>query len=204
MREFIEGLIDFLKKFLSRLEEPRLEESRNSFFLKAAAEHIGVKEWKDGSNPQVEKYLDWGSRADNKDSGLDDSIPWCAGYIGERLESVNMGSTNSLAARSYLGWGKSSKNNPVPGDLVVYWRGSRDGWQGHVGVYLMQTDTHIYTLGGNQNDEVNVTSYSKDRFLDFRRSSKEFDLNSGQIAYLTSLAKKILDGEPINSAGSVV
>lgn len=78
--------------------------TRNFKVLAMAASQIGTLEWKKGSNPKVEEYLDYGSRKDNKDSGLRDEVPWCAGFVGWCLEKVGMGSTNSLMARSYEKW----------------------------------------------------------------------------------------------------
>jgi len=99
-------------------EEPSdVKGTRNYKALWGAASQLGVKEWKGSpSNPKVEEYLDYGSRKDNKDSGLRDSVPWCAGFIAWVLEkTAGMGSTNSLMARSYEKWGVSTKSSPLPG-----------------------------------------------------------------------------------------
>src|SRR6478735_4519617 len=61
----------------------------------------------------------------------DDETPWCAGFVGFCLEAVGIQSTRSAAARSYQNWGVQI-DRPVPGAIVVFWRGSPTGYSGHV------------------------------------------------------------------------
>ena len=61
-----------------------------------------------------------------------------------------------LAARSWLRIGKR-KNNPIIGDVVVYWREAPESWKGHVGLFVGMEQNKILTLGGNQSSEVNIT-----------------------------------------------
>jgi len=98
----------------------------------------------------------------------DDSVAWCAAFVGSHLKRAGLPHTGKLTARSYLDWGQPV-NDPEPGDIVVFWRGSRDGWQGHVGFYVSETDKSINVLGGNQGNAVSVKAYSKDRLLGYRR-----------------------------------
>jgi hypothetical protein len=52
---------------------------------------------------------------------------------------------------------------------VVFWRGSRDGYSGHVGfVTGLTRDGHLIVLGGNQGDEVNEKAFARDRVLSYR------------------------------------
>lgn len=176
---------------------------RNKEVLLMAANELGVYEWKDGSNPRVEQYLDHGASKSNKDSGLDDSIPWCAGFIAFCLESVGMQSSDSLMARSYEKWGKSSKIDPLPGDIVTFYRNGLSSGQGHVAFLVKFTPQWVWCLGGNQNDEVNVTRYSTDRMTDIRRSSKEFALSDLQRKMLAEIAADILAGNKVAEAGKV-
>lgn len=179
--------------------------TRNYKVLAQAASQIGTLEWKDGSNPQVEEYLDYGSRKDNEDSGLGDHIPWCAGFVAWCCEKVGMGSTNSLMARSYEKWGISSKSAPLPGDIVTFYRNGLRSGQGHVGFFLgWQRTGQVLVLGGNQSDAVNVTSYSHGRMTDIRRSSKAGVYTKDEVQAIRDLAEKILSGEKVQPAGSVV
>jgi len=120
-----------------------------------------------------------------------------------RVRGTVMGSTNSRLARSWLNWGRSTKNDPLPGDIVVFWRGSKSGWQGHVGFWLGESKDHIYTLGGNQRDAVNVRAYSKVKLLDVRRSSKHAKLNEVQEDLLWDLSEDILKENGFRLDGSL-
>src|SRR5690606_28661848 len=80
-------------------------------------------------------------------------VPWCAAFVGSVLKSCGMEHTGKLNARSYLKYGKSV-SKPCQGDIVVFWRGSIDGWRGHIGFFIAETKNVIYILGGNQNNEV--------------------------------------------------
>ena len=127
---------------------------------------LGVKEFKAGSNKVIEKYHAYAT-ADNK-KGSDDSIPWCASFVCYCLEMAGLKSTNSKSARSYENYGKLTKA-PVFGDIVVFWRETKTSGKGHVAFFSgYDSSGNIKTLGGNQSDEVNVASYSKDRLVGFR------------------------------------
>ncbi len=40
---------------------------------------------------------------------------------------------------------------------------------GHVGIYVMHDNTHVWLLGGNQSNSVNITKYPRSRILGIRR-----------------------------------
>jgi uncharacterized protein (TIGR02594 family) len=101
---------------------------------------------------------------------IDDETPWCAAFVGYCIEACGLGltSTRSEAARSYQNWGVRI-DKPIPGCVVVFWRGSRDGYSGHVGfVTGLTRDGHLIVLGGNQGDEVNEKAFARDRVLSYR------------------------------------
>ena len=58
--------------------------------------------------------------------------------------------------------------DPKPGDMVVFWRESRKSWKGHIAMYIRETETHVYVLGGNQNNQVKISAYPKYRVLGYR------------------------------------
>ena len=100
----------------------------------------------------------------------DDETAWCASFVGARLEDAGLPSTRKLNARSYLDWGEGvTLAEAVPGDVVVFWRGSPSSWQGHVGFFVDQGDGFIHVLGGNQSNAVNVSKYAASRLLGVRR-----------------------------------
>jgi hypothetical protein len=58
--------------------------------------------------------------------------------------------------------------DPQFGSTLCFWRGSVDGWMGHVGYYWAEDATTFLVLGGNQSDAVTITRMPKSRFLGAR------------------------------------
>jgi len=132
-----------------------------------ANSYVGTDEMRGTKhNPVILEYFD----AVGHGWVREDEVPWCAAFVGAVLEEAGHKGTGSLAARSYLNWGHKV-DKPKYGDIVVFWRGSKNGWQGHVGFYVRETKDYIYCLGGNQGDSVNVSRYSKSKLLGYRRPS---------------------------------
>ena len=103
-----------------------------------------------------------------------DETAWCAAFVGACLFDAGIKGTNSLAARSYEKWGTPvDPKDAQPGDIVIFWRGKPDGWQGHVGFYAGETDKTINVLGGNQGNAVTYAAYPKSRLLGVRRAVAE-------------------------------
>lgn len=185
--------------------------SRNEMILKVALAEIGVKEVAGPQdNPRIVKYHKFATI--NNDVGQKDSVPWCSSFLCYVIEHVfphdgdgkPMGSTNSMLARSWLKWGVSTKDDPMPGDIVVYWRGTPNGWQGHCGIFLKRNQNgSIITLGGNQNDEVNVSIYSGSKLLDIRRSSKSRVFDGEDKSVLKVIAHGIVNGRYVADGGKV-
>jgi uncharacterized protein (TIGR02594 family) len=133
-------------------------------WMDLARDFIGVREIRGAQhNPEIIEWF--------KESGhgwiKDDETAWCAAFANAMLERVDIKGTNSVAARSFLDWGRELKK-PKPGALAVFWRGNKNGWQGHVGFYVGETATHVQVLGGNQKDAVSIASYDKDQLLGYR------------------------------------
>jgi hypothetical protein len=60
---------------------------------------------------------------------------------------------------------------PQPGATMVFWRGKKDGSEGHVGFYTGEEkgkDGAYHILGGNQSDKVCVTRVPKAKLLAVR------------------------------------
>ena len=133
-----------------------------------ATAHIGVKEIKGAEdNPEI---VNWFKRVGH--SWVDnDETAWCAAFMGACLLDAGLPSTGALNARSYLDWGVPVMQKEMQqGDVLIYWRGSKAGWQGHVGFYAgQQSATSFLTLGGNQSDMVKRSWYSKSQLLGIRR-----------------------------------
>ena len=99
----------------------------------------------------------------------DDETAWCAAFVGAMLEAQGLESTRKLNARSYLDWGQAvALEDAKPGDLVIFWRGDKNSWQGHVGFYVSHGNSFVNVLGGNQGDSVSVGQYKKSQLLGCR------------------------------------
>ena len=132
---------------------------------------IGTVEWAKGSNPKVIQYY--------KDAGhpevKDDAVAWCAAFVGAMITRGEGKPTGSLAARSYLDWGKPvDLADAKPGDIVVFRRGNST-WQGHVGFYVSHGGGSIQVLGGNQRDAVNIAPQPVSKLLGVRRAVPVLD-----------------------------
>ena len=98
-----------------------------------------------------------------------DETPWCSSFRNWcEVEAGGIG-TGKPNARSWLDWGEPV-DTPIEGDTVVLWRGSRNGWQGHVGFFVRYSDdgSAVRVLGGNQGDRVSMAWYPRERVLGFR------------------------------------
>lgn len=100
----------------------------------------------------------------------DDETAWCAAFIAWCFWKAGLVGSGSLMARSYLKFGKRTLV-PKTGDLVVFWRISKDSPYGHVGFFVKETKDLVYVLGGNQSNAVNITAFPKSQVLDYRTFS---------------------------------
>ena len=92
-------------------------------------------------------------------------IPWCAAFLNAMLDKSGKPGTGSNQSRSFLKYGVATRQ-PVKGDIVVLGR--------HVGIF----EEYIYrngrkfvaVLGGNQSNRVQVSYFSANKVLSFRRA----------------------------------
>jgi uncharacterized protein (TIGR02594 family) len=93
-------------------------------------------------------------------------VPWCGAFIATCFRAwdpeINI-PDNPLLARNWQSFGMEV--GPQLGAVMVFWRGSRDGWRGHVALYWGEDDTHYHVLGGNQSNAVTITRIAKRRLL---------------------------------------
>ena len=95
-------------------------------------------------------------------------IAWCARFINSLLAEMGIVGTDSNLARSFLKIKTAKKVlHPQKGDIVIFKRGLP--WQGHVGIYIKETDTHVLSLGGNQHNSVCIRAYPKRKVIGYRR-----------------------------------
>ena len=105
-------------------------------------------------------------------NALSDETPWCSAFMNWICKECGYPVTRSLAARSWLEIGELVQE-PYRGCLVVFWRRSPKSWQGHVGLYVREDEDNIWVIGGNQNNMVKITAYSKTRLLGYIELKKE-------------------------------
>lgn len=136
--------------------------------LKIAIAELGQKEISGPQdNPTIVNYA--------KEAGFswvdDDETPWCSIFVNWVAKKAGLQTSGKANARSWLLEGIQVDTAPEPGDVVVFWRGSPDSWQGHVGFFFgFSIDgDRVYCLGGNQGNQVSVSAYSVDNILGFRR-----------------------------------
>lgn len=134
-------------------------------WLKVARKYIGLKEIPGKHHsPTIVRW--WGLLK----SGIrDDETPWCGAYVGGvlREDGLSVGK-GGAAARSWLDAG-SVLDKPAFGCIVVFWRGKKSGWSGHVG-FLVGVDKrgNLMILGGNQGNMVSIKPFPRERVLGYR------------------------------------
>jgi uncharacterized protein (TIGR02594 family) len=141
--------------------------NRNAAILATSGEYLGIKEWPGAKhNPDILAMF-----AAAGHSGInDDETPWCAAFVAAVLAQLGLPHTGKLNARSYLDWGfKVDMQDALPGDVVVFWRGSRQGWQGHVAFLVRFEGDNVIVRGGNQGNAVSDAPYPVSRILGIRR-----------------------------------
>lgn len=95
---------------------------------------------------------------------------WCSAYVNSIFSSTGYEYSGSMSARSWLNVGQNVKH-PKTGDVVVFWRESKNSWKGHVGIFISFTPDgrSINVLGGNQKDMVTIDKYPVSQLLGYRR-----------------------------------
>lgn len=98
-----------------------------------------------------------------------DEVAWCSGFVCAMFELAGFKSPKTESARNWLGWKDGVRlQYPVPGCVVVFWRGKKSGWAGHVGIVTRITkEGHLVVLGGNQDDMVKESIFGTDRVLGY-------------------------------------
>jgi len=131
--------------------------------LTAALGEMDKKAGEVGGNnrgPWVRKYL----------HGLaEEGSSWCAAFVSWCYQSApggipfayTVGARMMLAEFKQLGWAHlpGSDYPPQPGDMIVWWRVSLEGWMGHAGMVYQVKDGVLYTVEGNRSPNVQTFSY---------------------------------------------
>lgn len=130
-------------------------------WITEAKKYIGQKEYPGAANNPWIVSL-W--KAIKRGGIKQDSVPWCAAFVGGCLEAVGIVSSRFESAKSYMTWGQAIAA-PVVGCVVVF---SRSGG-GHVAFVVGQDKGgNLMCLGGNQGDAVSIAAFSRGRVLGYR------------------------------------
>lgn len=131
-----------------------------------AFSQFGEKEIRGGQdNIEILKYFDVIGFDGSK---LKDETAWCSAFANWVAKVSGLEYSGKLNARSWMDIG-TEVEEPQFGDVVVFWRESRDSWKGHVGFYVSERGGYINVLGGNQGNKVSIKPYPKERLLTYRR-----------------------------------
>jgi uncharacterized protein (TIGR02594 family) len=119
----------------------------------AALHEIGFHET--GANQGIGRYIAMAHCGADGD-------PWCAIFANAMLESAGVTGTRSASSQSFRNHpGFVQLSGPALGALAVYWRGAQDSGLGHVGFYRGEDASSVWTLGGNENDMVQIEALPK-------------------------------------------
>lgn len=111
--------------------------------------------------------LSWAEEADIAYEA--DEVPWCGLFVAHCLGASlpdEPQPAQPLGARQWLKFGRPVQ--PQVGAVLVFWRGTPQGWAGHVGFCWAEDDTHFHVLGGNQSDAVTIARIARGRLLGAR------------------------------------
>ena len=134
-------------------------------WLARARTYVGLREVPGKKhNPTI---VGWWEKL--KLSFRDDETSWCGGFVGGVcVESGLLPTKNPAGARNWLNFGVPLPK-PALGAVVVFWRGAKSGWSGHVGFVVGQdAKGNLMVLGGNQGDMVSIKPFGRDRVLGYR------------------------------------
>ena len=114
-----------------------------------------------GNNPRIVEYM-----AKAGFPQQPDATPWCAGFANFCLAEAGIEGTGSLAARSFLRWGRCRDATPrcIPCGASL----TGDPNAGHVGFFVAMANDKVMVLGGNQGDKVSILPFPESMVLGYR------------------------------------
>lgn len=145
--------------------------------IQVALSQVGIKEipGKD-DNPEVLKYFD---EIGFSKLHLKDETAWCSAALIWCCLRSGYEKSCKLDARSWMDIGIEVLE-PVVGDIVVFWRISKEDWRGHVGIFCRKDNKKVWCLGGNQGNQFCIKTYpinsTKYGVLGYRRLRKLSEL----------------------------
>jgi len=125
-----------------------------------AMREIGQTEIRGGENQRIIAY-----HATTTLKAKEDEIPWCSSFVNWCIYQAGLIGTNSAAAKSWLNWGRAI-TVPEEGCICIVRQkksgadastGSASGY--HVAFWLKEESNRVFLLGGNQGDQVKISSF---------------------------------------------
>ena len=94
-------------------------------------------------------------------AGAGEGDSWCASFVsfcfhkgnpGKMPYKATAGARETLRRFEEQGWTYNATldNPPKPGDIIVFWRGPKTGWKGHIGIVEAYEDGVVTTIEGNK------------------------------------------------------
>lgn len=115
------------------------------------------------SNPAI---LGWARETGVAGAYVNDGIAWCGLMTAVVVKRAGFEPVKApLRARNWAAFGTKA-DKPSLGDILVF---ERSGGGGHVGIYVGESATTFFVLGGNQGDQVSIAPIAKSRLLAARR-----------------------------------
>jgi uncharacterized protein (TIGR02594 family) len=129
---------------------------KQPLWMEIAKDEIGVKEIPgEANNKRIVEYHR------TTIGRYPDKTPWCSSFACWCMQQADLPHPHSAWAYHWRTWSGGRKlDRPQYGCIVVLGK-SAGGNDGHVGFFVEQVDSnHIKVLGGNQGDEVNISTFS--------------------------------------------
>jgi uncharacterized protein (TIGR02594 family) len=131
-------------------------------------------------NAKLREFL----KSDGATVGDPAKIPWCGDFVQTCVALALPDEPlpqNPYGAINWLKFGKATE--PKKGAVLIFWRGSQAGWQGHIGFYVGEDATHFHVLGGNQSNAVTISRIAKNRLREggVRWPKTAIDLETGAV-----------------------
>lgn len=111
------------------------------------------------ANPRIIQY-----HAMTSLKATSDETPWCSSFANWCLRQAGFAGTNSAAAASWMTWGQTT--DAREGAITVIFHGGAAHTKltssgNHVAFLVEETTSHFVLLGGNQSDQVKISSFPK-------------------------------------------
>jgi uncharacterized protein (TIGR02594 family) len=133
------------------------EDDANVPWMIKAKEELSknIKEFKPGSNPEIEKYF-----TDTTLGRQPDDVAWCAAFVSWCVKESNGAHTPIVFSARAAAWLNNGTSLPGPqyGAIVVM-RPLVPKSSGHVGFVMSFDGTSVSVLGGNQDDSVCIKDF---------------------------------------------